>query len=95
MTTEGGAVPRAVHVPSREPLPLPVGESAPRWGEAARRQRRRGLESLLRRSAPGAGRRVRHAIWHRAHLRGHDSLPLSVHQVPLSGCSSRHERSLG
>uniref|UniRef100_A0A8D8DD95 (northern house mosquito) hypothetical protein n=2 Tax=Culex pipiens TaxID=7175 RepID=A0A8D8DD95_CULPI len=87
---EGGAVPRAVHLPARERVPLSLrGEL--RGGQPAADQGRRRLEDLLRGEPGGDRGRVRDAVRHREHLPSDDALPLPLDQVPVRGRAGRDE----
>lgn len=68
---EGRALPRAVHVPPREPLPQPLREERRRRGPASS-EGRRCLEGLLRSTWGRARRRIRDAIRNREYLPSDD-----------------------
>lgn len=71
----GGALPCAIHVPSRELVSLLV-RGEPGVGEASAGQGRRGVENLLRRAGRGDRRRICNEIRHRVHLPSYDVSPI-------------------
>lgn len=65
------ALPRAVHVPSRESLSQSVRKQR-RYGDFAPGEGRRRLESLLWSPWRGTRRRICHALWNWKHLSSND-----------------------